>query len=275
MAKFCPNCGTALEESSAFCPNCGTPVGKSEAPQAPAAAPQAPQSYQAPAAPQAPVAPQAPQTPKAPPASAHAPDAVKPNDKIQGFIDKCKANPKRLILPCAILAGVLALVIVLNVLFSGGYTSAIDNVMDTMNGDANALEDLAPDAYWDYLEEEEDITLKDLKKDFKEEYEEFEEMMKEFSDGKIKYSYKVEDKDKIDKDDLEDYEDAFKDQFDRSVKITDGYELELEIIMKQGKETDSTSSDMIVLKIDGKWYCVDISDYGDEYRFSFPLDSFF
>jgi len=48
MAKFCPNCGTGLDEATKFCMNCGTP-----APQ-----PAAPPEAQPPAQPEAPPAPE-------------------------------------------------------------------------------------------------------------------------------------------------------------------------------------------------------------------------
>lgn len=33
MARFCPKCGTSLQDDQAFCPNCGTRVASPEAPQ--------------------------------------------------------------------------------------------------------------------------------------------------------------------------------------------------------------------------------------------------
>lgn len=137
-------------------------------------------------------------------------------------------------------------------------------------------------------------------KDAKEDYKESVANMKEEYGSNYKYTFKVEDKEKMDKDDLKDYRDTvrsraktivnnleeFIDDADssdwedladelglsksqakelvktclklakklKSVKITDGYELDVVRTLK-GKEVDDMEYDMslTVVKVDGKW----------------------
>ena len=87
-----------------------------------------------------------------------------------------------------------------------------------------------------------------------------EEMWEEqFDEGKPRVSYKVEDKDKLDKDELEDIEEAIESQLemmdadDDDVKVTKGYEYELEITTKYDGDKDTEDETVTVVKVDGKW----------------------
>ncbi len=261
MAKFCSNCGTEMNDSSAFCPNCGTSAG-------PVATPAAPVTPEA----AAPVKPVREKKPRVAPVSAYTADNEKPNDKIQGLIDKIKGNPKCLIVPGAIVAGVLVVALVLSIVFGGGYTDAIDNYVDLFMGKSSAIAKSAPDAYWDYLEEEEDITLKELKKDFEENYEDEMGAMEEFLGKNVKFTYEVTDEDELSERKLKKIADALSEDYGMDVEVSDGYMLELEFVLKGSEEKIEQTVEYGVLKIDGKWYMVNLYESNGNYSVSFVVD---
>ncbi len=264
MAKFCSKCGTELNDSSAFCPNCGTSVGAPVAPAAPAA----------PAAPVSP-APEKPvreKKPRVAPVSAYTADNQKPSDAIQGLIDKIKANPKCLILPGAIVAGVLVLALVLSLVFGGGYTDALDNYVDLFMGKSSAIAKSAPDAYWDYMEEEEDTTLKELKETFEDEYDEQIEAMEEFFGKRVKLTYEVIEEDELSARKLKKIAESLADDYDMDVKVSEGYMIEVELLLKGSEEELEQTQEFTVLKIDGKWYLVNMYEYDGEYSVNFIVN---
>lgn len=67
-------------------------------------------------------------------------------------------------------------------------------------------------------------------------------------EGSAKLSVDFKDKDKLDKDDLEDYED------DLDVDIKKAYEVECKIKIKTKDDSDSYKKTFVVGKIDGDWY---------------------
>lgn len=85
----------------------------------------------------------------------------------------------------------------------------------------------------------------------------------EFEEGKPRVSYKVEDKDKLDKDELEDIEESIEAQLkaldadDDDVKVTKGYEYELEITTKYDGDKETEDETITVVKVDGKWCLAD------------------
>ena len=73
----------------------------------------------------------------------------------------------------------------------------------------------------------------------------------------IKVSYKIKDKEKIDKDDLEDLEDDIKDTYDEKVKVSKGYELKIEMKIKGDDDKEKDTTKIKVYKIDGDWCLMD------------------
>lgn len=259
MAKFCPNCGTELNDSSAFCPNCGSSVG---APAAPAA----------PVNPAAPVKPVQEKKPRVKPVSAYTADAQKPDDAIQRLIDKIKGNPKCLILPGAIIAGVLVVALVLSLVLGGGYTDALDNYVNMFMGKSSAIGKSAPAAYWDYLEEEEGTTLKELKKEFEKDYADEMDAMETFLGKKIKMTYEVLDEDELSSRKLKKIAEALENDYGMDVKVSAGYILEVELTLKGSEDKISNEQEFAVLKIDGDWYLVNLYESGGNYRVSFLVN---
>lgn len=84
---------------------------------------------------------------------------------------------------------------------------------------------------------------------------EYDNLVDEYGE-KLKISYKIADKEKIDKDDLKELEDEFKDTYDEKVKVSKGYEIELEVTYK-GKDDKGTKDEKLeVLKLNGEWIAV-------------------
>ncbi|MFA5658886.1 MAG: hypothetical protein WC900_06340, partial [Oscillospiraceae bacterium] len=122
----------------------------------------------------------------------------------------------------------------------------IDNMI---KGIENQDADIFLSAYPEFLADQmdsyiDDDTMEDMYDSFEDEY------------GKnIKISYKVTDKDKLDKDDLTDYEEEIDDYYDEKVDIAEGYEVEVELTIEGDDDNDNDDTDFVVLKIDGDW-CV-------------------
>ena len=78
-------------------------------------------------------------------------------------------------------------------------------------------------------------------------------MLEEEYGDDIKISYKIKDKDKIDKDDLEELEDSIKDKYDEKVRVSKGYELKVKMKIKGDDDKDEDTTTIKVYKIEGDW----------------------
>ncbi|MBE6976818.1 MAG: zinc ribbon domain-containing protein, partial [Ruminococcaceae bacterium] len=168
MSKFCKNCGAVLNDEMMFCNSCGA---QQDVPVA-----------------QEPVA------------------EAKANP-----IDKLKAlGTKKLAILGGIAVGVIAVVVILIVLLSslGGYNKAVDNYEAVLNGKADKIADLAPEEYWAAMAKQTDTSKSKYLDEKIDKYEDsYSDQVESWEDevGKNpKVTMKVLDKEKIDKDDLED-----------------------------------------------------------------------
>ena len=80
----------------------------------------------------------------------------------------------------------------------------------------------------------------------------------EYGDN-YKISYKVVEKDKIEKDDLEKIEKAFNDNMDKSIKVSAGYKAKIKLIVKGKEDSYDSTSIMYLYKINGKWSYLPVS----------------
>ncbi len=81
---------------------------------------------------------------------------------------------------------------------------------------------------------------------------------KEEFGANIKLSYKITDKKDLEEKDLKQVEESIKKNFDKEIKITKGYEVEVEVTTK-GDEAEDTEKDAFkVYEVDGKWYILDL-----------------
>ncbi len=224
MSKFCEFCGAQMEDNASVCPGCNATASGANA---------------------------TVNTTEVNNASVTG--NVENNNANIGTVESAVSSTatastpnKNKIVPM-IIAGFAALVflsIVVSVLGSG-FKKPLDNFAKGFNKeDAKYIMKAYPEVYLDDYIDEDDIE------------DSLEEVLEELEDkyGKnIKLKFKVTDKEKVDKDDLEDMEEYYEDVVDDTVKISRGYELEVDVTIK-GKKRDKTKEmDIVVLKIDGKW----------------------
>lgn len=77
-----------------------------------------------------------------------------------------------------------------------------------------------------------------------------------YGDG-IKVTYKIEDKEKIFKSDLDDMESQIKDSYDEDVTIKEGYKLDVELTIEGDDDNDTDDAEIKVIKIGSRWYLAD------------------
>ncbi len=243
MDKFCANCGNKLAAEETFCGQCGAKV-------------------EAPVAEAAPVVEVAGDAAVAKKASFDVNAIIdKAMAFVGDFIEKAKAKPVLFAIPAGIAVGIIALIILMSALFGGGAEEkAVKNYLDIQyKGKINKIESLAPKAYWEWLEDEQDVTVEDIIDEYEEEesYEMMMEFLEEEYGDNVKISYKITGKEKLSKKKLEKIADGIKDNYDiPSKKVTAAYEIEVEMKVKGSEDEDEDENEIIVAKVDGKWYPV-------------------
>ena len=159
-------------------------------------------------------------------------------------------------------AGKSALEVVYTVLHAGGkfggggYKKPVDNMVKAMEtGKGKYLYKAMPEFLIEYQYEDEKKS--DIYDDLDESMELITGMLEEEYGDDIKISYKIKDKDKIDKDDLEDLEDSIKDKYDEKVRVSKGYELKVKMKIKGDDDKEEDTTTIKVYKIDGDWCLMD------------------
>lgn len=228
---FCPNCGRKIEDESVGCPVCNA-KHESE------------NNFENPTS-----------------------FEVKDNQVVADNKPKKSKNGGVGIVIGAIAVVALVGVLAVSLLGGGGYKKAINNYVDfTYKGDVSKLSSLAPSSYWENIEEEHDMKVKDILDEKEEVFESLKEEMEDYYGEKIKVSYKVIEEEKMEKDDLKEVKEHLKDYYDIPKKsVTDAYELEIELSIKGSEDEDEEEIDAVVVKIDGDWYL--LSEY---YSFVIP-----
>lgn len=261
MAKFCGNCGNRMEDSEVFCGQCGT---KSDvAPVAPAApvAPVAPVAPAAPAAPVVPAAPVAPAAPKEP--SKFALWLNNFTDNVMELAGKAwawiKAKPLNMGIAIGGAVAVVAL-IVLAIIFlgGGGEEGAVKTYVNVcLKGDFDDLEDMAPEAVWEYIDDEYGADVDDCVKVGEEKYKDSLDEMEDEYGQDISISYEIIEIDEVSKTELKLLQASLKADFGIPVKdITAASEVEIEYTIAGDDDEETDDTKIIVVEIDGDWYPV-------------------
>ena len=250
MSKFCTNCGEALSDDAAFCVKCGTGVGE-----------QSVQSAQEPS--DSASASSSCDTCESAQCEQKAPAETNGfAGKANAFVAKLKNKDKKATGITAGIVVVLILIVVLVIcLGGGGPEKALDNYISVVyNGKVNKLEKLAPAEYWEYLEDENDVSMKDAE-------EQMEELNKtlirgledEYGDN-IKVSYKILEKDDASSSDLDEMKDYIKSNYDIPKKsVTDAVELEVELTIRGDDDEETTESTFYAVKVGGDWYICSVN----------------
>ena len=202
---FCSKCGAKLEDGTKFCATCG-----------------AVQDVQETAAP-------AQAAPEAAPAAEKKP--IKVDNKMVGLIAAGVAAIVVIVLICAIGSA----------LFGGGYKKPLKTIKKAFNSQTTDIDDyldvlpkFVGNAYDDALSLVKDIDkdmVKDLNKEIEGGLEDFYDSAEEALGKKVKASYKITDKEKLDKDDCEDIAEIYADAVESiedliGIDITDAKDLE-------------------------------------------------
>jgi len=254
MSKFCKNCGTELADEAVFCKDCGTKVEDVI-------------QETAPASEQVETAAPADESANCECAECNADCETQATEHakesgvagvVNGFIAKLKNKDKNTLL---ITAGVLLSVIVLFVLAialsGGGYEDAVDNYMKvSFKGKASLIEDLAPEAYWEYVEDKEDLKLDEIEEIYEEDA--FDAMMKLLEamvGDDVSVSYDIKDTDELSESKLDKIKDTLKETYDIPRKdVGDAIEIEIETVIEGDDEEEEDEMTMYAVEIDGDWY---------------------
>lgn len=230
MSKFCSNCGKQLDDNAVFCNNCGTKLGQP-----------AQQQYSQPV-----------------------------DMSSYGFVNNGatavkKGSKKTLVIVCAFVAVLIAAVVILLVLVRGkGYEKPFDKMVKGVEKcDAKSLISMyIPDEFSDAILNDEDLSEKLYGADY-DEYcekmgEQFQEELEDRYGKNVKVSYKIINKEKLEKDELEDAQDQLDKnldgiKIDYKPKVKEGYKVKVKISYKgdDNKATDTQS--VCVFKVNNDW----------------------
>lgn len=151
-----------------------------------------------------------------------------------------------------VIAGAAVLLIVILVMLisslSGGYKKPVKDFVKAINkGDGEKfMETMLTDDMIDELGDD-GLELMDNLIGY------ITEAAKDQYGDNAKFSIKIKDKEKIDKDDLKDLESVYSSTYDADIEISKGYELEVEVSVKgkEGKNSNETELDVIKIKGEG------------------------
>lgn len=233
---FCNNCGTEIEENAEFCDSCGKSTEVATTP------------------------------------------TISAKDKLIGIKEKYNIKTQSILIAVFVLLliGVATIISINNTpgTILKKYMKATENVdlitaskymaydFDNLIKEMYTAEDMTEKEFNEKLKEETGAkNIKDYMKQMKKEHK---DELKEFYDGKYKLSYKIGDKEKVSKSEMneriEDIEDYF-DRRDYSVKnviklnkIKKMVDYEVEITVKVSSFEETITQDVTMVKIGSKWY---------------------
>lgn len=241
MAKFCTKCGASLEDNASFCTSCGAKFEAEPVAQAVIEQPQANETIL---------------------------DKFKANANAEG-IKKLTANPNftKYAGIGAVALVVLILIIILCSVFSGGYAKPVEKMYKAVqNKDGDLMMECYSEYEIDYMADRYDMSKKDIQKYYKESAKTLYDFIKEEYGRDFKIKVSVEDKEKIDKDDLKDIEEILQIKFDKKkLEVTKGYVLDCDFEIKGDDDEDTESEEVLVLKIDGEWCITSLLDADDDF----------
>lgn len=171
-----------------------------------------------------------------------------------------ETGAKKSFAPIIAVAAVIVVIVllILKLIFGGGYKDPIDNMFKGMEtGKGKYFYKALPE----FLLEEK---FEDKKKsEIIDELDELAETLLDNFEDKygddIKITVKYKDKEKIDKDDLEDIEEMYEDSYDSKVKISKGYEVKIKATIKGDDEKDTNTTTLNVYKVNGDWCIMDFN----------------
>ena len=179
------------------------------------------------------------------------------NNGETGQVETGKKPPYLAIGLIAVIAVVVIILAVVlgKTVFGKGYEKPIKNLIKGVEEqDGEMILSAFSDETIEALEDEMGVDRKDLE-DMMEE--EFEYMFsdEEYEDEDLEFKYKIEDNEKLDKDDIKDIKDELKDYYNIREDIKAARELDVTLtVYVDGEEEDDSEETLTVIKVDGKWY---------------------
>lgn len=235
MSKFCTKCGATLDDNAAFCTTCGAKFDVAPA-----------------------------QTAEKADGNETLLDKFKANANAEG-LKKLQANPnftKYVGIGVVAIAAIIIICILCSVL-GGGWKKPIKNYFKGIEEKDGAI---LMEAYHEYeLKNEKkanDWTNSEQKKSYKETAKLLNKYLDEIEEygNDIKISVKFDDKEKLDEDELKDYEKALEVAWDKkNLEVTKGYTVEGITKIKGDDDKGEEDFEFVVLKVDGDWCMVDES----------------
>ena len=251
MSKFCNNCGAQMEDQATFCPNCGAA------------------NNAAPAAPKAPAANKA--------ADVAGEYLGKASAAVNAYIKKAKKNPKILVTPAAAVAAVIVVIIILSLVFQyPGAAGAINRYYDAnYEGKSGQIKNLAPEEYWDWVDDKYEIDAKDVKEYYDDEIKEdrVDDLEDEYGKN-YKVTFKKDDQDDVKKKDLKKIAEFLKEKYDiKKDDVKAAVKVDGELVIKGSEDDDDDDvEDAYVIKIGGKWYYAYVSIGEESASVQFAID---
>ncbi len=237
-------------------------------------------------------------------------------EKVKGKYDTLDDNKKKIVKIGGIVVAVLVVVLLFSLIsscFGGNYKTPLkeaNKVINKKQTDVDKIVDtmtpsFVADTYKDLMKV---MKKSDMEEDMKDKLDDMEDSLDDMYDaledeyGKnVKSSYKITDKDKLDKDDLEEIQDAYNDSGDdildaeddiedlldeselsnseqkkvkkilmnygkklEKAKVKKGYELDVEFKVKGKEDDESGDAKVTVIKVNNEWIIYDIDvDDGD------------
>lgn len=160
-----------------------------------------------------------------------------------------KNNVKTIAIVGGIIVAAIIVIVVIFSLISGAYKTPIKNYFNGVQK-TNAKTYLK--AYPEFMRE-------DLEDKYDEDFLEkrIESLEKTYGDN-VKLSYKVVDKIKMTKDELDEYKDDLKKDYDdEKIKVSAGYKVCIKLTVKGSDEKETNFMTLEVLKVNGKWSIID------------------
>ena len=260
MAKFCKNCGNQMEDETVFCGNCGARVDAVE---------QAQQENNNNVNVNAPEE-QNTSCDCGCEANSNGEAPKGASNFINDFINKLKNKDKNAIIIVAGIAAVLVLCVVLVfALSSGGAAGAVEDYYALeLDGDADVIEDLAPESVIKDFEKKYNVDVDDVievtEKAYEDKLEKYEREDEDYS-----FEYDIIDEFDLTEDELDSLKDILKERYDISRSdVTDGKKICMRAVAETKDGDTASYSTEYAVKIDGDWYPVESGKFVIETYFA-------
>lgn len=170
------------------------------------------------------------------------------------------SNKVNIVIIAALIVVLLIILGIVSSIAGGSYKKPVKNFAKALNkcdgellAETMLTDDMMDDADKDDLDDLDDL-LESLTEYAEDEY------------GKnIKFTIDINDKSKLDKDDIEDIEDEYSDSYDDDVKISKGYEIDATLTIKGKDDKDEEDITLTVVKIKGDGWKISPDALGELY----------